>query len=155
MKIFSNKHSIAEAMQELGLNKADLREIPYPEAKPILKGIKDTFCTEQNVRWWWTYFRKSLPYYLREVDYDGYKLLNKIVPAKDEKVWFVVEEYNPDIFRLYLGTVANIQKVVEESPFFEYYLVACDYSWLICETHHGDLVAVGDKVVTKFQELVG
>ncbi|MBN9392987.1 MAG: hypothetical protein J0I20_33455 [Chloroflexi bacterium] len=149
-----NKHVIAQALQNLGLNKADLREVPPLEAKAILKTIKDHFCTRQNARWWWEYFRTNLPQYshgLRE----AYLLLEHIIPVKTENVWFVVEEDNSNGFRLFSGTVSNIQKVIGESSYFEYYLVAFDFRWLICETHHNNLIAVGDEVVAKFKDLMG
>lgn len=116
--LFSNKQHIAKARQELGLNKADLCEIPPLEAKPILKNIMDRFCTRQDARWWWQYFRKSLPTYSLGLA-QAYNSLDQIVPDKNEKVWLVVEEYNPEGFRLYLGTVRNIQKVIGECPGFE------------------------------------
>lgn len=148
----NNKHHIAKAMQELGLNKSDLREIAPLQAKATLKKIVDRFCTRQDARWWWECFRKNLPAYSRQLDY-AYNFLDQIVPVREEKVWLIVEEYHPISFRLYLGTVPNIQKVIGECPSFEYYLVACDYSWLVCENHHNYLIAVGDKVVARFQEL--
>ena len=149
---YRNKHHIAKALQELGLKKADLREIPLSEAKSTIKNIRDRFCTRQDARWWWQYFRENLPTYFKAVT-QAYELLDQIVPIKEEKVWFVVEEGEPVDFRLYLGTVPTIQKVIGECPAFEYYLVACDYSWLLCENHHDYLIAIGDEVVARFQKV--
>ena len=151
MRISSRiKHWIAEAVQTLGLDKADLREIPIYHAKNILKTIKDHFCTRQDAIWWWEYFRENLPHYSKRLN-QGYTLLDQIVPDMDEKIWFVIQETYG--FRLYLGTISTIQRIIGECAAFEYYLVATDYSWLICENHHDYLIAVGNPVVENFEKL--
>ncbi len=146
------KHQIANAIQTLNYTKADLREIPFGEAKPILKGIKDTFTTNQNARWWWTCFRESLPRFARRFEAGGLQLA-KIVPEPEAKVWLVVVEDQPDIFRLYLGEVTVIQDILGECYGFEYYLVDCALEWLICENHYDFIIALGSEVVENLRKL--
>lgn len=149
----SNKIRISMALKDLGLSKTDLREIPRNQAKPILKTIKDRFTTNQNTRWWWEYFRETLPMQSARFNY-GYQLIDKVVPSKEEKVWLVTEEGFPNIFRLYIGKPTVIKNVLGECPSFEYYLVGLNYKWLVCENHHDYIMAVGDTVVERFTKLL-
>jgi hypothetical protein len=148
----SVKHEIVNAIQTLNYTKSDLREIPFGEAKPILKSIKDTFTTDQNARWWWNCFRENISRFSQRFD-NSWEQLVKIVPNPEEKVWFVVEEDQPDIFRVYLGKVNVIQNILGQCFGFEYYLVDCALEWLICVNHHDYIIALGNEVVENLQKL--
>jgi hypothetical protein len=41
--------------------------------------------------------------------------------------------------------------IIMDCPYFEYNVVAQDYSWLICENHHGALFVVGFRAMRKLK----
>jgi hypothetical protein len=46
----------------------------------------------------------------------------------------------------------NAVKIIGECFGFEYYLVAKDKSWLLCENHHNRVIGVGTPVVSAIEK---
>jgi hypothetical protein len=46
-------------------------------------------------------------------------------------------------FPVYDATPAVVQQIIGECYGFEYYLIAKNLSWLLCENHHDMVIAVG------------
>jgi hypothetical protein len=44
---------------------------------------------------------------------------------------------------VYDATPAVVQQIIGECYGFEYYLIAKNLSWLLCENHHDMVIAVG------------
>lgn len=54
-----------------------------------------------------------------------------------KNVWFFVKETRQDPkFWIYEGTIKAIQKVIEETVAFEYYIASKKFRWVLCENHH-------------------
>ncbi len=66
-----------------------------------------------------------------------------------------MEDDQLPFYPVYEGTPEAIQAVIGECYGFEYYLVAKDLSWLICETHHDDMIAIGTEVEEHLRQLDG
>ena len=101
--------------------------------------------------WWWEALCEPVSY--RQVP-DPMAMLARLVP-QDEHVWFVAEESDEKEqgnFWLYEGTIASIRSVLRECPAFEYYVVARKMDWLLCENHHGQLIASGQPMASALSE---
>ncbi|MET1535728.1 DUF6756 family protein, partial [Burkholderia sola] len=95
-----------------------------------------------NPRAWWLGFNKK-PTVLHCADDSGYLRLAELAPPATKNVWFVVDESNEEkfIFDVPIHAIANI---IRECRYFEYYVVSSDFSWLIAENDHGDLLFVSN-----------
>jgi len=77
----------------------------------------------------------------------------EIVPDPNERVWFIAEESRLPFYPVYEATPNAAQRVIEECYGFEYYLVAKDMTWLLCENHHGWLIGVGELICDRLCSL--
>jgi len=72
--------------------------------------------------------------------------------AIGEPVWFVAEAKDSKEhgnFWLYESTIEPICAVLQLVPSFEYYVVSKKCEWLVCENHHGYLIANGEEMANK------
>jgi hypothetical protein len=63
------------------------------------------------------------------------------VPHAQQKVWFVAEDSDSPSFPVHDATPAAAQAVIGECYAFEYYLIAKDLRWLLCENHHDTMMS--------------
>ncbi|CAM3915748.1 DUF6756 family protein [Roseateles saccharophilus] len=106
-----------------------------------------------NALWWWESLREPVASFQPNAPLQALHLL---IP-RDEVVWFVVEELTGSKkhgnFWLYESTVDVIYAALGEMPHVEYYIVSKNCDWLICENHHGLLIASGEEMATKLSKL--
>lgn len=142
------RDEVEAARRTLGLTDDQLRLLPDDEGRQVFDAALAQFVRSGNRRWWWEDFR--LPETsVRFADGSDYQLLSCIVPSPTERVWFIVEDDKKPFYPVYESDAATIEKVIGECYFFEYYVVAKDFRWLVCETHHNDMIAVGAQVQSR------
>jgi len=98
--------------------------------------------------WWWEALREPVTFRQHA---DPIGIVEKIMPG-DEAVWLVAEAAENKAegnFWLYEGTVASVCAVLRECPAFEYYVVERAMNWLLCENHHGFLIASGQPATAR------
>jgi hypothetical protein len=139
------KDEIQRAIQRLGLNDSDIRLLPDEVGRPVFNAVVLHFVASGNRRWWWEDFRFPSTS-IRFSDQKGFERIGEVVPNKREKVWFIAEDDQMPFYPVYEATPEAIQAVIGECYGFEYYLVAQDLRWLICENHHDVLIAIGAEV---------
>ena len=139
------KDEIQRAIQRLGLNESAMRLLSYGEGRSVFNAVVSYFVASGDRRWWWEDFRFPSTS-ARFTDQKGYQRIESIVRNQREKVWFIVEEDRLPFYPVYDATPEAIQAVIGKCYGFEYYLVAQDLSWLICENHHDVLIAIGAEV---------
>jgi hypothetical protein len=130
------------ACDRLGITSADFAEVTESEALPLTTEFLHRFTGGKDGRWWWEHFtmpRTSVHF----SDGLGFKRISRLVPNVDERVWFVAEDDQLPYFPVYESTPSIIQSLIGECYGFEYYLIAKDFSWLLCETHHNTVVGLG------------
>jgi hypothetical protein len=111
--------------------------------------IKKTHYTNQ-IFWYWQ-FLKSEGYSLQFINDNAYKHLHKLID-KNERLFFMVEEKRAiPKFWVYEGNIKGIQKVIDETFAFEYYIFSKKFEWLLCENHHGILIGLGEKIIEKMK----
>jgi hypothetical protein len=124
--------------------------LPSVEAKSVFQRALDHFVGGDDRRWWWEAFSgRSVSRHVK----GGWKLLVTLVPEADERIWFIAEDDQLPFYPVYDATPKAAEQIIGECFAFEYYLVAKDMSWLICENHHDVLIGVGEPVTTRLSRL--
>jgi hypothetical protein len=148
------KNEIQNAINVLGLDTSKITLLPDEEGLVVFNEVLSHFVASGDRRWWWEDFRyKSTSVKIN--DQKGFERIGNIVPDRREKVWFIVEDDQLPFYPVYEATPETVQAVVGECYGFEYYLVAKDLSWLVCETHHDDLIAIGIQVEEQLLKING
>jgi hypothetical protein len=148
------KDEIQEAIQRLRLNDSDIMFLPDEEALTVFSSVERHFVASDKRQWWWEDFRFPSTS-IQFTNQRGFEQIERIVPNKIEKVWFIVEEDQLPFYLVYEATPEVIQVIIGECYSFEYYLVAKDLSWLVCETHHDVLIGIGAEVEARMQQQIG
>lgn len=117
---------LSEASKDLSLA---LRELPPTEAGQLYETAKGIY-VRGNPRAWW------LDLALPCEQFDSSKTtLSNVVPVKVGKVWLLPEtEREPIAYEV--DDVADLEKLLAECPYFEYYVLAHDLTWLVAESDH-------------------
>ena len=148
----SVKDEIRTAIVKLGLISNVFREISDEEAERIYWRALRQFVPEGEPRWWWEYFAACT-----RVDFpegDGWRYIAGFVPDPSEQVWFIVEDVSLPFYPVYEAEASVIPEVIGECYGFEYYIVQKEFQWLLCETHHDAMIAVGETVERKLRDFV-
>lgn len=139
----SISEEIQNAVARLGLDQDDVKVVPFAEARALTEAMLARFTGGKDARWWWETF--TLPYTAtRFGDGKAFSRIEKIVPNAAERVWFVVEDDEAAAFPIYETSPTIARKIIGECYGFEYYLVAKDFAWLLCENHHDVMFAIGE-----------
>lgn len=136
---------IRRAAATLALSVNELRELPEAESEAVFRAALGRFVASGDRYRWWEDFRspgKSVHFPAG----DGWRHLIEVAPNADEKVWFIVQEDSLSHYPVFETTTRHAVAVVGESYGFEFYLVAKNLSWLLCETHHDVVCAIGEAV---------
>ena len=124
-----------------------LHRLPAPEAAVLRAELVSEFVKGHDRRFWW----EALSHQSEGIQFSdgsGFTHIEGFVPDPEERCWFIVEDFESDDFHIYEATPELAVKIINECYGFEYYLVAKDRRWLICENHHNVVVGVGTEVVT-------
>jgi len=135
---------IGRAIQALNLERRVTR-VGAIDAAAIARDVRERFVRGSPQSWWWESFRESSE--SRHVpDGRGFELIPTIVPSPTERCWLLVDVEGPGRVSVFDASPNDISLLVGESFGFEYYLVAKDVSWLLCENHHDRLIGCGELV---------
>jgi hypothetical protein len=146
----STRTEIERAVKSLQMPASKFRALPDAEAESVFQAALKHFVNGGDRRWWWEAFvGKSVS---RKVD-NGWKLLACVVPAPDQNVWFIAEDDQLTSYPVFDATPEAVEQVIGECFGFEYYLIAKDMTWLLCENHHDYLIAVGEPVASRLSQL--
>ncbi|MFD1733286.1 DUF6756 family protein [Deinococcus malanensis] len=121
----------------------------------MLNTILNTFTTYgsrgRDQFWLWEGFKGEQAHAMLPEPLDPALLLQFVAP--DERVWFVTEDWGgtkrDGHYWVFEGQTRAITQLLQELFAFEYYLVAKDFSWLLCENHHNTLIGVGPTMVSR------
>ena len=143
---------ILRAVQALGLTPDEFLVLTESNAQEVRARVLAKFVPSGHRRWWWEDFKGAE----REVpDGTGWKLPSVIAPDPDARVWFIAEDEQDRVYPVFETTVAHASSVLGECYAFEYYIVAKDLSWLVCENHHNVVMAVGALVEARLAAHAG
>lgn len=142
---------IQSAVERLGLAPSAMVQMDRAESNRVYTAALNRFVGGRDRRWWWEAFRHagvSLPCPTG----DGWRRLPAIVPNPQERIWFIAEDDQLPQYPVFETSAEVASTVIGECYGFEYYLVESDFAWLVCETHHDVMFAVGQEVESRLLE---
>jgi hypothetical protein len=136
---------LRRAAVTLRLPASEIRELHNTEGGEVLAAVLSKFVASGDRRWWWEDFREIGTSRSFQKS-DGWRFLPRIAPDPKELVWFIAEDDQLPQYPVFETTPETASALVGECYGFEYYLVAKNLRWLICENHHNVVYAVGEQV---------
>lgn len=141
------KQEVNNAIKTLKLDHNDIRLLDKNDGRKIFDELLIHFVNSGDRRWWWEDFKQK-SFCFQKVD-RPFEMLNDILPETKDKVWLMIEDDEEEFFPIYETQSKIIQQIIEECFGFEYYIIDKNKDWLICETHHNQLIGIGDKLRDK------
>jgi hypothetical protein len=126
---------IVEALSKF---KIHAKAVELHNARAIIRQTTRTFVDGHPRAWWMALKGKPKVY-----DSKSHKL-SEVVPSLHETVWFIPETEMEDLPVIELS-VSQIERVVNDCPFFEYYVVDKQNRWLVTESDHNEFYVVSSE----------
>jgi len=129
------KDAVNQALGALG-NPADVTELPADAAVAVAMRAMGTFVVGDPRAWW-----LSLKLPARQVEVppgSGFDYLRGAWPIGHSRAYFIPEDETGK-YRVLDATLDGVVRLLQDCPFFEFYVVAKDFSWLLAESDHNVL----------------
>jgi 3-phosphoshikimate 1-carboxyvinyltransferase len=133
-------HEIMDASHALSILADQFRALSDQEAERVVLETERRFVQWPNLRWWWEAFRCRG---LATGDLPFGEIAQIVPPLEPAYLIANLDAGSPEPPLVYEGATAAILAVLGECRHFEFYLVARDLSWLICQNHHDNIYALG------------
>jgi hypothetical protein len=119
---------IRDAVEQQGIS---IRKLPREAAIQVQREVTARYVkTNSPCTWWWNFSRPV------DENYDRNTVrLSDIIPTSNGLCWFIPDT-EQEWLPVYELEVSQIEKLIDDCPGFEYYIVAKDFNWLLVETHH-------------------
>jgi hypothetical protein len=148
--VWSERDDVERSIRELRLAE-QLRAIPAEEAEALYDQLEERFATRKGCRWIWGYMRS--PGASRQfIDDRAFEHLANVVPSTSDELLFFPGS-DQDSVCAYSGTIGAIATVIGDCSAFEYCIFPPSIEWLVCENHHGILIAAGEPVESRLRAL--
>ena len=112
-------------------------------AHDLIERVKQRFIADTPSNWWWESLRGESEWLHYEDVAGGLKLLRTRIEGEPTLNLLVTDE-QPEPLGVVAGTGQALLHLLAETPIFEFAITDPDTRWLILDTHHNDLVLVGD-----------
>jgi hypothetical protein len=136
---------IERALATLRLPPETMRLLVPEQGEAVYLAALQQFVSSGDRRWWWEALRSPGASVSFE-EGDGWRRIPRISPNPHESVWFIAEEDQLPYYPVFETTPQVASEIIGQCYGFEYYLVAKDLSWLLCESHHNVMYAVGPAI---------
>jgi hypothetical protein len=110
-----------------------IERLPTDRAAEIEHRARQCFVSD-NPRAWWMSLSGSCEHFDAKE-----RKLKEVLPDGATKCWLIAETGSTSGLPVYSLDVRNVSAVLDECPYFEYYIVAEDFSWLVAESDHNVL----------------
>jgi hypothetical protein len=120
-----------------------LSAVPDGEVQNITDAFVQRFVADRSTRWWWDALRAGPGIAIHYDDEDPAPRIAALAPARAAYVLLVTDE-EPEPAGAFRGPLTALDKLVGESPYFEYLVTDEDATFGIFDTHHNMLICVGD-----------
>jgi hypothetical protein len=141
--MWSVKDEFNEAIRALNIGTESVCILNDEANHKLYFNLLEHFVEGGDRRWWREDFKTWFRF--KRLDYPA-EHLPKIIPDLSKKVLLMIEDDRKPYYPVYDVEPLMINKLLDECFGFEYYIINKDLSWLICETHHEDLIGVGDEL---------
>jgi hypothetical protein len=132
--------SLKEAVDSSGLSH-QVVAAPPDLAESIIRSTQSTFAEPNSEAWWWESLASTIPCFRRVMKASDHALLSAICP--DGPAWLIAHE-DDQPWPVFSGSAALFSKIISNHHYFEYTIVADDFSWFVTENHHNFLLVAGD-----------
>jgi hypothetical protein len=134
-----------------------VKPVGLDEWREIEDKLYDNFATitSHRSRPTWIWERLKVESLGMATDGQPYQFLTRLVDTDTELFLFLNETVNErDKFWIYQGTIALIQKLIEETVGIdEVIIIDKKYNWILCITHHDSIVVGGQPMIDRLKSL--
>jgi hypothetical protein len=110
-------------------NNLPLRRISPAEGSALVRNAQAIFVEDDPRRWW---LSLKLPYTQTTC---GEAALTDLLPSTDGTCLLLPETDTADL-PVYEVDARHVEALIKDCPYFEYYVLAKDLSWLVAESDH-------------------
>jgi hypothetical protein len=126
---------------------ASLVVLDHAEAHDLAERVRQKFLSDTRATWWWQSLRANSEWLHYDNAFGGLELLRARI-ERAPTVNLLVTDDDPEPHGVVAGTGVAILQLLAETPLFEFAITDPEVRWLILDTHHNDLVLVGDVPAT-------
>lgn len=121
-----------EEWLELAANSTGLpiEHLPTDRAAEIERRARQRFVVDNPRAWWMSLSGSCEHFNVKE------HKLEDILPPGTAKCWLIAETGSSSGLPVYSLDAHDVSALLNECPYFEYYIVAEDFSWLVAESDH-------------------
>lgn len=119
-----------------------IRQLSSGDAAELCEHVATKFVRDPHAKWWWTVLGDGTTTH-RYGDQDGLEVLEALLPAADE-VTLVVTDDESRPWPALRGPLGELLRMLREMRYVEFFVVPPDTGWVVFDTHHNELVVVGD-----------
>lgn len=101
-------------------------------ASQVRDALLQRFIAEKTTPWWWSALAVPATTY-SSLEHS----LSSVLPST-EGVGYLIPETEDDRPPVYELRLCDVQALIEECPFFEYYVAGPNLDWLLIESHHNE-----------------
>ena len=133
----------------------NIERLPNDPASAAIEKAREAFLEESgDVCWWWEHFRKDLPTAsFRDPSDAGFLLLPVICPEQRSYLFVTDDKFPP--WPVFVGETGALTAVIGQCHSFEYLVVDPAMKWIVCENHHGVVIAIGETVAQRLKSYAG
>jgi hypothetical protein len=136
--MMDEKRQIAAAMKKLGFPPDRFDRCDERKAADVARLAKQRF-VNGNPRVWWLGLKEPYEAHEYHDPNEWAKRLRDVVPRDTERCWLIVES-DREAYTVYDVALDAVGQVLSECGFFEYYLVGPDFSWIVADADHNQLL---------------
>jgi len=144
---------ISAALGLLNIPTSSFRLLDDMDGEKIYNSALQNFVLSGDRRWWWEDFRMP-SFRFKSFDYPP-DHIEEVLPDTQSSVWLIVEDDREAFYPVFeVKNISDIGRVLNECFGFEYYIIEKNYQWLLCETHHKQLIGIGDILRSKNKDII-
>jgi len=138
---------IKRASQALGVGP---RQLPRLEAESVTSAMLARFVDRETRTWWWEGFVQ--PHASADTNAAlSLELLPRVLPNPTENVYLLTTPDDVPEISVFELRAGDVPRLLGECYGFEYVVLHPTLEWLVCESHHGAMLAVGTPVKARLE----
>jgi hypothetical protein len=123
-----------------------LSELSSADSERFITRLGQLHMRSADAIWWWQDLKDRCEVVnYEEADADALSLILSRLP-KELPARLVITDDEPQPWPVIAGTVGTLVELIREQRYFEYMLAAESGSWVVFDTHHNELIFIGDIV---------
>jgi len=128
---------IQNALDVLKLSSASFKRLDASAAQQIVDKAKAKYVVG-NPRAWWLSLKE--PY--KSYEYDLFTNdLSEYIPNQETECYWIPESEEEHL-SVYDTQISAVRQILEQTPFFEYYVLGKNLDWLLIENDHSELIVI-------------